>query len=57
MESVDFDNNPALAAMLGGTQRAPVAVRFAVPIALAGVDDAGFCDSTFFETNSDIKNI
>lgn len=28
--------------------RAPVAVRFAVPIALYGVDDAGFCDASFW---------
>lgn len=56
----DFDlfdttnTNSALAAMLGGTRRAPVAVRFAVPIALAGVDDAGFCDGSFFEDTLDM---
>jgi hypothetical protein len=44
----ELDTNPALAAILGGTQRAPLAVRFAVPIAMQGVDDAGFCDSSFF---------
>jgi len=31
--------------------RQPVAVRFAVPgMALGGVDDAGFCDASFFES-------
>jgi len=47
----DFEYDPALAAMLGDVpSRAPVAVRFAVPIAMHGVDDAGFCDASFFES-------
>ena len=42
------DNNASLA-MLGLLDvRAPIAVRFAVPIALHGVDDAGFCNASFW---------
>ena len=41
-------DDPAFAAMLGSPPRAPVGARFAVPIAMHGVDDAGFVDSTFW---------
>jgi hypothetical protein len=41
------DDDPMMI-RLGGDPRAPIAVRFAVPISLDGVDDAGFCDASFF---------
>jgi hypothetical protein len=46
-----YDDDPIIMpAMLQDHQgRAPVAVRFAVPIAMHGVDDAGFCDASFFQ--------
>lgn len=40
-------------AMFGGESRAALAARFAVPIALHGVDDAGFCDASFWESLGD----
>lgn len=43
------DDDPMMI-RLGGDPRAPIAVRFAVPISLDGVDDAGFCDASFFTT-------
>jgi hypothetical protein len=47
--TTNSNSKSALSAMLGTTtRRAPVAVRFAIPIALGGVDDAGFCDGSFF---------
>jgi hypothetical protein len=46
-------DDPSIVAMLGfGDVRAPVAVRFAVPIALHGVDDAGFCDASFWSNEN-----
>ena len=43
-------DEPELAAMLGTLPSAPIAVRFDVPfLAMAGVDDAGFVDASFFE--------
>ena len=42
---------PELAAAIGAPPRAPLAVRFAVPVAgfcMAGVDDAGFVDASFW---------
>jgi hypothetical protein len=46
-------DDPTIVAMLGfGDVRAPVAVRFAVPIALHGVDDAGFCDASFWSNEN-----
>ena len=41
------DDDPMMI-RFGGDPRAPIAVRFAVPISLDGVDDAGFCDASFF---------
>jgi len=38
------------AAMIGSTDpRSPLLVRFAVPIAMHGVDDTGCCDASFWE--------
>ena len=45
------DDDPMLI-RLGGDPRAPIAVRFTVPISLDGVDDAGFCDASFFDSLS-----
>ena len=48
-------DDPSIVAQLGfGDVRAPIAVRFAVPIALHGVDDAGFCDATFWSEDMNI---
>mmetsp|Transcript_15584 Transcript_15584/g.45007 ORF Transcript_15584/g.45007 Transcript_15584/m.45007 type:complete len:489 (-) Transcript_15584:12-1478(-) len=44
----DDEDNSALAMLGCLVIRAPIAVRFAVPIALHGVDDAGFCDASFW---------
>lgn len=44
------DDDPVLAAYMDSTPRDPIAVRFAVPIGMHGVDDCGFCDETFFDT-------
>lgn len=44
-------DDPALAAAMGTPPRAPLAVRFGVPVAgfcMAGVDDAGFVDASFW---------
>jgi hypothetical protein len=48
------ENDVALAKRLGMLleERAPIAVRFAVPIALHGVDDAGFCNASFWNTTN-----
>jgi hypothetical protein len=52
-DDCEYDD-PVLAAMLGESPpRAPIAVRFAVPIELHGVDDSGFCDASFFESSTD----
>ena len=45
------DANDALARLGLLVPRAPIAVRFAVPIALHGVDDAGFCNASFWSNN------
>lgn len=42
------ENNSALALLGYLDLQAPVAVRFAIPIALHGVDDAGFCNASFW---------
>eukprot|EP00978_Attheya_sp_CCMP212_P027142 scaffold90499_cov53-Attheya_sp.AAC.2 len=38
-----------IANMFGGDARGPIAVRFAVPISMNGVDDAFFCDGSFWK--------
>jgi hypothetical protein len=42
-------DDPAFAAAFGGTPRAPVAARFAVPISMHGVDDMGFVGNSFWQ--------
>jgi hypothetical protein len=42
------ENSSALSLLGYLDLQAPVAVRFAVPIALHGVDDAGFCNASFW---------
>jgi hypothetical protein len=37
-----------MARVLGTPGRSPVAVRFSCPISMAGVDDMGFVDDTFW---------
>jgi len=44
----DDEDNDVLAMLGCLVVPAPIAVRFAVPIALHGVDDAGFCDASFW---------
>ena len=41
-------DDPVLARVIGTTARSPVAVRFAEPITLSGVDDTGMVDETFW---------
>jgi len=59
----DDTNNNHMLAMLGYLViRPPIAVRFAVPIALHGVDDTGMCDTALFWTphlreNPTLENI
>ena len=38
-----------MAAVLGTAPRSPVAARFACPCTMAGVDDVGFVDDTFWQ--------
>lgn len=43
-------DDPAFASQFGTAPRSPIAVYFAVPIAMHGVDDIGFCDGSFWDT-------
>jgi hypothetical protein len=45
---VGHGDDPEIAAAIHSTPRGPVAVRFAVPIAMSGVDDTGCVDASFF---------
>jgi hypothetical protein len=50
-------DEPHVAAAIGTSPQAPVAVRFHSPVlALRGVDDEGFCDAAFFEGLSDARD-
>eukprot|EP00967_Tisochrysis_lutea_P138180 scaffold248999_cov30-Tisochrysis_lutea.AAC.1 len=42
-------DDPDIAAAIGASPRSPIAVRFGVLIPLDQVDDAGFCDSSFWD--------
>ena len=46
---VGIGDEPHIAAAIGAKPRGPVLVRFAVPIAMSGVDDTGCCDASFFD--------
>ena len=42
-------DEPSFALAFGGAPQSPLGVRFGVPISMHGVDDAGFCDASFWD--------